>query len=226
MTVRKYFKVNLNKSTFVEEKECEFKYYNGFAYSQKQKSIKEFHKEISNVENMDNILEISTKSTVELGVRLSAFNLKVECNGDYYNLENLFQSSKVFEKAGPFKDLLKVTPKDAKTDDRLTTSGDLIYFDYNGTKFDLNPKTFFYDWIYIQALKYNNDLTNQLVKYDIFTDIEFNHKKSINCQARSAAFYVGLFRSGMLEHALMDLAFFKSLYNEHNASDEQITFSL
>jgi len=38
--------------------------------------------------------------------------------------------------------------------------------------------------------------------YSGFTDIEFNPKKSINCQAYSVALYVSLEKSGLLKDAL------------------------
>ena len=52
---------------------------------------------------------------INLGVKLSAFNLKL--NG--YTLENIFQSSKVFSNGGPYRDLMNVAPKEAKRDGRL-----------------------------------------------------------------------------------------------------------
>lgn len=40
------------------------------------------------------------------------------------------------------------------------------------------------------------------MSYDAFTDIEYNPKRSINCQARSVAKVVGLARAGLLAEAL------------------------
>ena len=130
-------------------------------------------------------LEISTKSSLPLGVKLSAFSLKLE--GVY--LENVFQSSKMFENGGPYLDLLEISPKEAKRDERLRTSGKLIGFYYKGKVWKLTPATAFYDWIYIQAVKESlcSDELKRLKEYSAFTDIEFNPKKSINTQARSVA---------------------------------------
>lgn len=58
----------------IMEKVIEFKYYTGFAISQKQKSIKSLHNEIKKIYSDKKILEISSKSEDELGIRLSAFN--------------------------------------------------------------------------------------------------------------------------------------------------------
>ena len=161
-----------------------FEWFPGFAISQKQKSIDSLHNAILK-NNKAVPLEVSTKSKNPLGVKLSAFNLKL--NG--YTLENIFQSSKVFSNGGPYHDLLNVSPKDAKKDERLLSSGKLVGFNYNSMDFPLEPKTVFYDYIYINAVKYTFSLDEikQITSYTHFTDIEFNPKKSINTQAKSVA---------------------------------------
>jgi hypothetical protein len=37
------------------------------------------------------------------------------------------------------------------------------------------------------------------MKYDSFTDIEFNPNKSINCQARAASMFVGISKAGLMD---------------------------
>lgn len=49
--------------------------------------------------------------------------------------------------------------------------------------------------------------------YNVFTDIEFNHKKSINCQARSAAIFVSLKRKGVLEEVINNPELFSKIYD-------------
>ena len=39
----------------------------------------------------------------------------------------------------------------------------------------------------------------EIQNYNAFTDIEFNPEKSINCQARAAAIYVGIAKAGLLD---------------------------
>ena len=68
-------------------------------------------------------------------------------------LENIFQSAKVFANGGPYLDLLHVPPKAVKRDERLYNSGDLKAFRYQNEDFPLIPKTVFYDFIYIAAVK-------------------------------------------------------------------------
>lgn len=182
MAERPAYYVSNNK---VAVRNYSFEWFSGFAVSQKQKSIDSLHNEILKADSTANPLEISTKSRNPLGVKLSAFNLKL----DGYTLENIFQSSKVFTAGGAYRDLLEVSPKDAKGDPRLKSSGELKYFDYNGEIFPLFPKTLFYDYIYIKAVKssLSADEIKEIKKYTHFTDIEFNPNKSINTQAKSVA---------------------------------------
>lgn len=203
----------------------EFKYYNGFAISQKQKSIQSLHDSINEMDKDLKVLEISTKSTNPVGVALSAFNLKFldENTGEEYPLENIFQSSKVFEHGGPYKDLLNLHPKDAKRDDRLKSSGSLIWFNYNGTIWEREPKSMFYDWIYIRSLYRNKSLSKMILEYNAFTDIEFNQEKSFNCQARSAAIFVSLNINGTLEKVLSSKEEFGKIYSKEQ--NEQISLN-
>ena len=162
-----------------------FEWFSGFAVSQKQKSIASLHNAIIKADKSAKPLEISTKSKETIGIKLSAFNLKL----NNYTLENVFQSAKVFERGGPYLDLLDVLPKEAKRDERLRNSGSLRAFRYQNEDFPLIPKTVFYDFIYITAIKtsFTIDEINAILGYNYFTDIEFNPAKSINTQARAAA---------------------------------------
>ena len=76
-----------------------------------------------------------------------------------------------------------------KKDERLRNSGELIRFNYNNYDFPLEPKTLFYDYIYINAVKESltSDEIQQIKDYTCFTDIEFNPQKSINTQAKTVA---------------------------------------
>ena len=51
-------------------------------------------------------------------------------------------------------------------------------------------------------LKIKN-LPNNYFCYDSFSDIEFNPQKSINCQAKAAAAFVGLSTQHLLSEALL-----------------------
>ena len=162
-----------------------FEWFSGFAVSQKQKSIESLHNAIMKADVNAKPLEISTKSKEPIGIKLSAFNLKL----NNYALENIFQSAKVFERGGPYLDLLDVLPKEAKRDEKLYNSGKLKAFRYQNDDFPLTPQTVFYDFIYVSAVKqsFAIDEINTISNYNYFTDIEFNPTKSINTQARAAA---------------------------------------
>ena len=200
MAVRPVFVVS-QTIPFYKECEVEFKYNGGFAATQKQKNIKAIHEGYILKSPGAKILEISSKSLQSEGVLLSAFNLLkfVPAIDKSIPVENVFQGSKVFSLGGPYTDLYHKTPRDAKRDERLRNSGPLMCFRFTDEVFPLNPKTTFYDWIYINALLENPALCEKITEYDTFTDVEFNPNKSINCQARAAAIFVSLKMSGELE---------------------------
>lgn len=190
---------------FVSEHLVEFNWHAGFAVSQKQKSIEGLHSAAVDSLLCSNPLEVSSKSEKLIGVKLSAFNLKAQMNnGQKISVENIFQSSKVFKSGGPYIDLRFVSPKDAKRDSRLKTSGELIGFMGKDLIWPLEPKTLFYDWIYLNSLHQNTDLVEEVQLYDAFTDIEFNPNKSFNCQARSVALYVALAKCNLLDQIMGD----------------------
>lgn len=203
MANRPIFVISDNKNEFFKEVNIEFTFYNGFAITQKEKSIKSLH-ENANQEGYTNILEVSTKSSDELGWKLSAFNLMVDFEIDKkISLECAFQGSKVFEKNIQYKDLYFVESVQAKKDERLKKSGDIIGFEFEGEFWENEPKTAFYDYLYIKTLNDNyRDVIEELVNFEVFTDIEFNPKKSINCQARTCAILVSLCKMDLLDSAL------------------------
>jgi len=200
----------------VEENLIEFKWHPGMAASQKKKSIKELHC-ASEKMGILNILEISSKSEVELGIKLSAFNLEITTKkrNNRFTVETAFQGSKVFERGGPYKDLFGLDSRAAKKDIRLKESGNLVCFKFFDFEFPLIPRTYFYDWIYINALVQNESLSNDILKYNGFSDIEFNPKKSINCQAHSVALYISLEKNNLLSKAIENPEKFLEICRSH-----------
>ena len=93
----------------------------------------------------------------------------------------------------------------------MKNSGKIVAFQIDGKEFETEPKTYFYNWLYINTLHLYNELTEQLLVYDAFTDIAFNPQKSINCQAEAAAIYVSLAKQGLLKDALKDKKQFKEI---------------
>ena len=185
-----------------------FDYVKGLAFSQKQKNVASFHSAIQSKYPNARILEVSTKSPITLGVSLSAFNLKL----DGYPIESIFQSSKVFSDGTQFPELMYLPPKEAKQFVANSNKGSLLRFNYCNTIFPLEPRSMFYDYLYIKALNQIKRTSVHLVEFDIFTDIEFNEKKQINCQARSCAIYSYLLKSKTLEYHLSSIENFAKLY--------------
>jgi hypothetical protein len=170
------------------------------AISQGRKSVINLHSSATEQLGISKILEISTRSQDELGVRLSAFNLPILIEGRRVSVEVAYQSSKVFKFGGPFTDLLEGSSMEAKQDLRIKTSGPLIGFRFEGREWPLSSNPNFYDYLYIRALLAYPD-SEQLRNYEAFTDIVFSQstlkprgKKLFNCQARSAAIYCSLFQ--------------------------------
>jgi len=210
-----------HEQPYFQTENIDFQYYGGFAEVQKQKCIASLHQSYLDKHPGSRILEISTKSNNPLGNALSAFNLRITLNSkETVCLESAFQSSKVFEKGGPYIDILHMPPWEAKKDSRLRESGPIIAFEFEGVSFPTEPKTFFYDWLYINAV-YKSSCPEAIMKYDAFTDIEFNPQKSLNCQARSAAIYVSLNRAGKLEAALRSPDAFRNTVYETMKYEEE-----
>ena len=199
------------KAPFLKSYMPEFVWNGGFAVSQKQKNIVALHEAFQRRFPESRVLEISSKSLQGLGVKLSAFNLKkfVPELGVSVPVECVFQGGKVFNAGGPYTDLYEVSPRDAKRDSRLKSSGMLKSFFFDGKMMPITPQTVFYDWIYINAVLENAEPAEELLNFDAFTDIEFNPAKSINCQAKAAALFVALARQGVVEECREFDAFYR-----------------
>ena len=148
-----------------------------------------------------------------MGKQLSAFNLKVLYNNKLLSVENIFQASKVFEKGGPYIEFLDKKPSEAKKSELLQNSGELIGFNFEGMNYPTEPKTAFYDFLYCRILKRNMHLVDEATKFNIFTDIEFNHDKSFNCQARALAKFIVLYHNNMLDIVLKNIYSFIDYFN-------------
>lgn len=203
MATRPVFVPLLIDQLGVQRRSLEFSWHPGFAKMQKQKSIAALHA-VANRNSISPVLEISSKSMDAIGVELSAFNLcmTTQTTASAFTVETAFQGSKVFEKGGPYRDLIGMDSRAAKRELRLKESGSLVGFDFFGVKFPLVPRTYFYDWLYISALTQNEQLAKQLAPFKGFTDIEFNPAKSINCQAYAAALYLSLQAHHCLHEAI------------------------
>lgn len=188
----------------VEERHYEFEWFPGLSKTQKQRSVASLHGAVRRGRPDARVLEISSKSTEPAGVALSAFNLKMERGGAPCSVESLFQSGKVFAGGiGPFPEMQARDSREVRSFVQMRSSGlPLDAFETDGVRWPLLPRTAFYDWLYLNALRANPELAAAVETYDAFTDIEFNPEKSLNCQAAAAALYRSLVHAGKLDEAL------------------------
>ena len=187
---------------FVKEKLVTFRWHAGLARTQAQRSIIELHAS-AQAAGLGPLLEISSKGSDSVGIKLSAFNLTFKApNGRRVTVESAYQGSKVFQNGDHFPELYFATSRDAKLDERVKGRSDIGGFDYYGTPWPTQPTTAFYDWLYLQALAQNPDLMSVLGTYSGFTDIAFNPQKSSACQARCAAMCIGLTQNGLWTQVL------------------------
>ena len=196
MAKRPVFIPDVSGFPYVKAIDIEFQWFAGFSKTQAQKTVASLHEAANKIE-LYPILEVSGKSKSALGVSLSAFDLSLSTQGSKaISVECAYQGSKVFEDGGPFHDLYSVSSREAKTDPRLRNSGELIAFDFFGERFPIEPQTAFYDWLYITALTQKDPpVAEALEQFRGFSDIAFNPKRSINCQARAVAIFVALTQS-------------------------------
>lgn len=233
MAIRPVFVPGTSMETPVLTINTSFTWYPGMALAQRQRSIQSMHECARVAHGLSPLLEISTRSPEPHGVALSAFNLELApqslpgyaapageaCPG-CVTVEALFQSSKVFADGGPFPDMLGDKPRDIKKDPRIraTPERPLRGFRLAGTDWPLEPATLFYDWIYLNALLQNPGPASRLDQYAGFTDMAFNPRRAVNCQAASAALYCALRNNGLLEEALCSPdAFRNTVYGNRKA---------
>lgn len=159
------------------------------------------------------LLEVSTLSELELGRSLSAFNLLVKTPKGPLRVENLYQGSKIFEGGGPFQDLYFTSPVKAKQDLRLKKAQKtpFVGYRYFDEDWPAEPRTGFFTWLYLTALKQWPTLFKGLEDYSGFTDIHFHPERGINCQARCCAIAASLKKLGLLNDVLASREAFLAL---------------
>lgn len=214
-----------------EEKVVTFEWVPGMAKSQARKSINNLHQAAQVQLELHNPLEISTKSNSDLGVSLSAFNLKLDVDTQFVSIESAYQSSKVFKNGGPYRDILNLNSYDAKKDERLKNSGGLIGFEFEGSEWNVTNSPNFYDYLYIRALTDFED-KKLIQEFDCFTDIAFSQTSlkyknnlSFNCQARSVAIYLGLLNN-LDESKIIKMLYEISKKNPKIVKSDQLTLEI
>lgn len=216
MAKRPVFMPTAKGSALVLERWIDFRWHAGMAPSQGKRNVDEMHSQAF-LEGLSPLLEVSTRSELSIGQRLSAFSLKVEIDGDRWPFESLYHSAKVFAYGGPFEDIRFFEPRAAKADPRLKSSGPLVGFALQGKIYEMNPPTAFFDWLYCLALLPHAEfLRERLAKFIGFTDIAFNPEKSFNCQARSCALVMSLLNREQLDESLISFDRFISVLEQYD----------
>lgn len=148
MATRTVFYVN-EKNEFVKSN-IYFKWNPGFSEAQTRKNVDAVHKGFLKQHPGAKILEVSSSATDPNAIKASAFNLQVRTTHGNFTVEQVFQAGKVFKKNGIQNRLLTYSPQQAKKIIKQINANDqLVGFEEFGSKFPLEPKTYFYNWIYI-----------------------------------------------------------------------------
>ena len=192
-------------------READFTWNAGMAMSQQQKNVCALHAAIAKQEDLDfRVLEVSSRSDAVLGIQLSALNLTLPVKAldrRCVSVENVFQCAKMFADEtgtiteGPFPELLDSDTHGIKraVRERLEAHEGAVFhltgFAHNGRTYPLVPAEGFYFYIYAWALcRFFRTGNRDIFSYRAFTDISFNPKKSVNCQAAALAFYLSWLR--------------------------------
>lgn len=182
----------------VQTKNIDFTWHAGMATSQKQKSIRSLHESAIREGHIERILEISTKSEIELGKKTSAFSLFIETKNGVFPLESVYHASKIFPVVGAQKDWMKLSARQAKKESQKFQElyGKPIGFCIDDIEYFEKSYKLGFTYMYFQALKLQEKI-NELCFFDAFTDINFVPRKGGNCQAHAAALFVSMRQNGL-----------------------------
>lgn len=185
----------------------EFKWEPGMSTAQKTRSCKNLHNALLNAYRLT-AMDISSASPTKLGKALSAFNLMYKG----YSVESWYQGSKVYKDGTVSHDLYGKDSLTCKLEAKKRGMCDFVGFNYKGTIMPTEPRTVFYDWLYLNAMvdTYGTDL--DLSEYDAFTDVQAVLDIDA-CQARSVCIYK-LLQERLDWDLLEDINVFKTWHEE------------
>lgn len=209
---------------FFEEIHVNIDWFGGFALSQKRKCQIGLHQNFLAAYPKEKVLEISSSSLMSLGSKLSAMNLNKRTRKGITMVESAFQSSRIYsdgtKTVGPFPDYLFLPGRECKKLVKEVSEGMHSY------KYEFDSMTFyapadhisqFYDFLYLNALlePENKAVREQLLQegFTSFTDLA---TKSLNCQARSAAIFVGLVRAELIDEVRDYASYLKLFKTQEN----------
>lgn len=180
----------------VSEVPVDFRWHAGLSASQKRKSAESLHAAARDSLGVK-ALEVSSKSSEEIGTEFSAFRLAFPrtSDGRWVTVESAYQSAKVFEGYGPFPEAESMEPREARRLVGRHRERPLLGFEFEGRHYPLTEGLGFYHLLYRRAILRGRPLAQErfteiVETYDAFTDIEFNPKTAVNCQARCLALLV------------------------------------
>jgi len=209
------------KEGLVDERTVTFTWHPGLALAQQQRSVESLHGEAKE-RGWYPLLEVSTRSLRPLGIRLSAFNLRLTTTDNVsVTVEAAFQSSKVFVDGKSLAHLLTLSDgREIKAQVKEHEGRELERFSFEDRPWPLKPLTAFYDYLYLRALREDcerdSSLISQLTEFAGFTDIAFNPKRSFNCQARACALFVTLCKITSVDALLSDRDRFIDFLLQHH----------
>lgn len=211
MAKRLYFIAKTSYQGLIVEKTIEFEHFRGQSQKQIERSIESMHHAVRAFEGGGKILDVSENSAEPLGRKLAGSNLLYRTEGGQsYPVMNIFHSAKVYEDKGPVMDLLLKEPPVSL--EGLGSSGRLLGFHFEGQPYSLTPRHYFYDWIYVNALYQQKTLHEEILRYDIITDIDYNMNKMFASSARACAYFISLCKADKLEEAISSKESFLKIY--------------
>lgn len=151
-------------------------------------------------------------------------NLSKRTQKGITTVESAFQASRIYsdgvKKVGPFPEYLYLPGRECKKLVKEASKG------MRSCQYEFEDMTFyapahhisqFYDFLYLNALlePENQEVRNQLLEggYTAFTDLA---TKSLNCQARSAAIFVGLIHAGLIDEVREYASYLKLFGTQEN----------
>ena len=166
--------------------------------------VDSLHERFSHIYPDKKVLEISSASDEDTGrlLRSEILNKKIPSLDTSAPVENVFRGSCVFENGGAYPEIFEMSPQAAKSDKRLKGSGALTHYYFEGTEYPKRPRAAFYYWLYVNALLENQELAEQVIRYDAFSDISCSPGKKPFGAARGAAVFTALSRLGLLDQAV------------------------
>lgn len=192
--------VFMSREDKLYQENIEFKWHSGFSVGQKRKSVEELHREFNKQYPGKNVLEVSNASLHPLSGELSVDTLRNEDGG----VSSILLGSQMFVKGGPFPSMYVKSLEEVKKDPQLKKSGKLIAYNYKEGTFRVHDNNKFFHWVIVNVLYTRPDLAEKVIKFDGFTDINYNPNKPSDSLAESLSIFKMLSETGRLDYAMQN----------------------